>query len=266
MAAIEEENMENDVNVSIVWTNTKIEMLIENVKKYKVLFDVTYKEYKNKSIKENAWKKVADELEFPVHIFQTKWKGLRDTFTENVRREKLPSGSGRKKVIRWRWFEHMQFVRDCISHRTSSSNIGFVPTYSENEGKACPEKGECSEIELPLQSSSTLPLEVSSPEVSTNNKTSTEKLDLKRMPSSVHNSPIKKKKNVDQEVDIALLKLLKEDKSSNVGQSETDAEASFGNSIAHTLRSFDNYQKALAKMKITEVLFQVECGLPLTEN
>lgn len=110
--------------------------------------------------------------------------------------------------------------------------------------------------------------------MSTNYETSTQKLDLKRvlndqLQTGVNKSPIKKKKNVDREVDIALLKLLKEDKenkSSNVSSSETDAEASFGNSIAQTLRSFDYYHKALAKMKITEVLFQVECGLPLTED
>lgn len=53
----------------------------------------------------------------------------------------------------------MQFVRDCIAHRASSGNIGFVPAYSENEGTGCPEKGECSEIniiDLPLPSSSIL--------------------------------------------------------------------------------------------------------------
>ena len=48
-----------------VWTDARIEILVESVKKYRVLFDVTYKEYKNKGMKENAWKKVADELEFP---------------------------------------------------------------------------------------------------------------------------------------------------------------------------------------------------------
>ena len=59
MAANEEGNVSVEteeivVNVSYIWTDNKIEMLIENFKKYRVLFDVTYKEYKNKGMKENA--------------------------------------------------------------------------------------------------------------------------------------------------------------------------------------------------------------------
>ena len=73
----------NFVNVSGLWTDVKIEMLIENVKKYRVLFDVTFKEYKNRILKENAWKKVADVLTFPgwlkfcftfaVFYFKIRW-------------------------------------------------------------------------------------------------------------------------------------------------------------------------------------------------
>lgn len=169
----------------------------------------------------------------------------------------------------------MQFVRDCISHRASSGNIGFVPTCSENERAGFSETDESIEMNI---IDSSLPcssiLEVASSEVTNNNQTISQNLDLKRVHNDqlsigVNKSPVKKKKNVDREIDIAILKLLKEDnkkKSCNVSSSEPDAEASFGNSIAHTLRSFDNYHKALAKMKITEVLFQMECELPLSED
>lgn len=62
--------------------------------------------------------------------------------------------------------------------------------------------------------------------------------------------------------------MLKEEKENKVHSGtpgETDAEASFGNSIAQTMRGFNKYQKALAKMKITEILFKIECE-PLTED
>jgi hypothetical protein len=98
------------------------------------------------------------------------------TFTEHIQHEKLPTGSGRKKVIRSNRFQHMQFVREYISHRESSGNIGFVPTYWETEGAVCPEKVKGSEIniddDLSLLSSDVL--DVVSSEVPANNKTSTQ--------------------------------------------------------------------------------------------
>ena len=170
--------------------------------------------------------------------------------------EKFPSGSGGKKVIRWKWLEQMQFVRDYISHRTSSGNIGFVPACSENEETGCPEQDEPSEIDctddLPLSLFGELVEGASEvAQVPTLNRSCTQKLDLKRVPSNqlqtrTNKSPIKKRKNVDQQVDLAILKMLKEEKENKVPcgtPSEPDAEASFGKSIAQTMRGFNKYQK-----------------------
>ena len=83
----------------------------------------------------------------------------------------------------------MQFVRDYISHRTSSGNIGFVPACSENEETGCPEQQEPSEVEctddLPLSLFGELVEGASDvAEVPTLNKSRIQKLHLKRVPSN----------------------------------------------------------------------------------
>lgn len=110
----------------------------------------------------------------------------------------------------------MQFVRDYISHRASSGNIGFVLACSENKGTGSPEKDQVSEINytdnLPLSVVSEL--ENAAFEVPANSKSSTQKPNLKRVPSDflqtrTNKSPIKKRKNIDQQVDIGILKIVK---------------------------------------------------------
>ncbi|XP_046859259.1 transcription factor Adf-1-like [Xenia sp. Carnegie-2017] len=216
--------------------------------------------YRDKTQKENAWQCLANEIEQPVSSCQAKWKGLRDTFSENVRNQNLPSGSGTRKEIRWKWFRSMDFIRETILHRATSSNLSCNQS-SEKLHEIDEEDivtSDSNEIEQHIIGALT-----STPTTEKNKRG----LELSTVgKKKLKHSPIKRKTSVERKIDLEILKILKADEKNgnacgNQGNSVEDDCMAYGKYVGVTLSKFDNYHKSLAKMKIAQVLFEVESSL-----
>jgi hypothetical protein len=57
------------------------EKLIENVKNYKILYDLSHPEYKNKRRKNKTWDEIGALLNTDGDTLKKKWKNLRQTLT-----------------------------------------------------------------------------------------------------------------------------------------------------------------------------------------
>ena len=121
--------------------------LIEQVREYRCIYDVSSENYKDRTKKKNAWLSIAAVLKqdgksfvvlffsltilFVVKTCQKKWKNLRDQF--NRERKAKPSGSSGATKAKWCHFESMSFLSmsEPIDDPTSSTNSLDSDTDSE---------------------------------------------------------------------------------------------------------------------------------------
>ena len=96
-----------------------MEGLIDSVRSYPCLWRVHLKEYKDLHVKENAWKKVAEETGLSQEDCQKHWKRLRDRFVRELKKVKhLVSGDeGPLYVPAWEYFELLNFLAESVKHR-----------------------------------------------------------------------------------------------------------------------------------------------------
>lgn len=69
--------------IDIAWASDKVDKLIENVQRYEALWDVTQNAYKDRDMRTQNWKAIAESLEIDAAQFKVKWNSLRTSF--NVR-------------------------------------------------------------------------------------------------------------------------------------------------------------------------------------
>lgn len=115
--------------------------LIEEVKKYPLLYDNKFRGYN--ATKDEAWVNIATKLNVKPVEAKNRWRSLRDRF---VREKKLIStgcDSDQKSksgpiVGPWPLLDHMSFIWDYIVHRRrfTTNSIKKEPTiYSSNASK-----------------------------------------------------------------------------------------------------------------------------------
>ncbi|EZA50913.1 hypothetical protein X777_10740 [Ooceraea biroi] len=109
--------------------NINDETLISIVRKNRMLYVKTLKDYKNKELKHEVWKNIGEMLGCTVanslisvtlgEQTEGRWIALRNIFTKKLREAKTgqPSGSGSKKTKIWIYFKQMSFLIPHISHR-----------------------------------------------------------------------------------------------------------------------------------------------------
>ena len=158
----------------------------------------------------------------------------------------------------------MEFIRETIAHRSTSSNIGSDEIHAQ-----------CIDIK-----EEAVDLEEDFSNVKENSETKdTQELpqnltDINLMPKSPKKacitqprcrgsrSPIKRSRgSIDKQIDLELLKMLKEEKKSSNNSTSVqpdDELTSYGKYIAATLRGMDKFHQELAKLKIGQVLFEVQ--------
>ena len=95
------------------------EMLIETVRSFPCLWNMSLREYKDNRVKENAWKKISEKLATSVDDCKRRWKNLRDKFVrERKISTKRPTGtSGPPTVSQWKYYNIMCFIQDTVRHR-----------------------------------------------------------------------------------------------------------------------------------------------------
>ncbi|XP_070385034.1 uncharacterized protein [Dermacentor albipictus] len=92
-------------------TAFSVELLLDIIKQYPVLYDKGHSRYKEADYKKEIWKKISQDLGVTDGIFQANFKTLKDNFTKTKtkRRDKMKSGAGAKDVptVKCKHFEAM---------------------------------------------------------------------------------------------------------------------------------------------------------------
>ncbi|XP_052864533.1 uncharacterized protein LOC128271135 [Anopheles cruzii] len=89
-----------------------IERLIAEVKKRPVLYDKKCSAYRRASEMERAWTGVAEALNMKVESCKKRWKSLRDNFIKHYRVEMQPDQQQTQGVRKaWPYYENMGFLR-----------------------------------------------------------------------------------------------------------------------------------------------------------
>ncbi|XP_053696328.1 transcription factor Adf-1-like [Sabethes cyaneus] len=97
---------------SLLTKSVQEEHLIQQVKLRPVLYDKSLKAYRKPGATDCAWLEIADALGVQVDNCKKRWKSLRDTFIKYFRQEILATpGLKRKK---WVYYEHMSFLRNHV--------------------------------------------------------------------------------------------------------------------------------------------------------
>ncbi|XP_062512382.1 transcription factor Adf-1-like [Corticium candelabrum] len=238
------------------------EKLIESVRKYGCLWQVKSREYKDLRLKENSWKEVSEETGLPAADCQKVWKRLRDKFVREEKKTKsMRSGdSGPLYSSLWEYFEVLSFLLDTIKHRQTVTNFsaplddGCVHDDDEedndddSESIVAVDQFEHKQSMTTRQSTPSPSVPLSGGVVQT------------PMGEIRSNRGKGKKRKVDAEaVDLAMLQLINDQKS-NPTEPSLDEEGLFGLHIAAKLRQLSDREKAIAEIKIEEILLEAKFG------
>ncbi|XP_029708440.1 uncharacterized protein LOC115254898 isoform X2 [Aedes albopictus] len=96
---------------SLLTKSVQEEYLINQVKLHPVLYDKSLKAYRKPGATDNAWVDIADALGVRVEDCKKRWKSLRDTFIKYFRQEILAATIPNMKRKKWVYFEQMSFLR-----------------------------------------------------------------------------------------------------------------------------------------------------------
>ncbi|KAH1000576.1 hypothetical protein HUJ04_012885, partial [Dendroctonus ponderosae] len=117
------------------------EMLIELVKKYPILYDLSHEDYKNIRKKDKLWDKIGQELHITVCLLwiaymekvalhkvsrQTPHPQLKHAdkpYVRIIRLSKTKTGQAAKQSKKWQWSKHMENFRPFLTFAKTSSNV-----------------------------------------------------------------------------------------------------------------------------------------------
>ncbi|XDV31483.1 hypothetical protein PO909_002475 [Leuciscus waleckii] len=101
------------------------EMLIVAVCAYPEIYDTKSYTYRDRTKKEIAWRKISEEVGLSEETVRRKWKGLRDTYVKEKKKEtEKKSGSGANQEKRWKYSAVLSFLDPFVTPRETSSNMG----------------------------------------------------------------------------------------------------------------------------------------------
>ncbi|XP_031347548.1 transcription factor Adf-1-like [Photinus pyralis] len=102
-----------------------VEKLIEEVRRYPVLYDLSNNKYKNNEYRERVWKKIAEDLQVeggPITC-KTKWIHIRDQFRRILKKRKTTTGMAAGPVRKYKYEDILQFILPQMSERETLSNV-----------------------------------------------------------------------------------------------------------------------------------------------
>ncbi|XP_050438802.1 transcription factor Adf-1-like [Adelges cooleyi] len=95
------------------------EMLIEEVRTYPVLYDVSDAKYKDIIYKDHIWKKIASKIGKPIDDCKKKWKNIKDTHNRTKRKLRTGKPSRKKRASA----DRVSFLNTVEYERSSTSNM-----------------------------------------------------------------------------------------------------------------------------------------------
>ncbi|XP_014216143.1 uncharacterized protein LOC106644942 [Copidosoma floridanum] len=122
--------------------------LIAEIFKRPALWNQKHVSYHNREVTNQVWMEISSLFKMPVPVLKAKWKGLRDTFRAELKKEQV---CGKNKHQRnrpvWIHFESLQFLKEQMVPRPSlwEHNNGNNVDYNKNHenGSTTNDSGDC---------------------------------------------------------------------------------------------------------------------------
>ena len=108
---------------------------MEEVQKYECLYNKFNKDYKNKFVRFNCWKIIAEQFNIDACEAEKKYKNIRTAYGRYLRKKKsIPSGSGRNAVPVPSEFANLDWLTMHINQRANTStNMSFIQVDNGDE-------------------------------------------------------------------------------------------------------------------------------------
>ncbi|XP_040063784.1 uncharacterized protein LOC120838094 [Ixodes scapularis] len=123
-----------------------LEILLDLVEDYPLLYDKRHPDYKNKTLISSIWKIIGSEFCMEGHVAESKLKNARDKYTriQVDARNRRRSGAGASEVpkVRWAYFARMRALLD--------SRNGKARLDERHDGKPHNTKSSVSAVKLVL--------------------------------------------------------------------------------------------------------------------
>ncbi|KDR23843.1 uncharacterized protein LOC110832767 [Zootermopsis nevadensis] len=152
-------------------SETLAEIIINEVKSRRMLWDIKHKSYHDRKLVDWEWRKIAENVAETKEAVKTKWKNLRDTFRKELK--KVPNSRPEDDAEMaprypgtWPHYDAMLFLRPVITPRQTKDNVQtpdlsytFASEY-DKEGAKCKERIDANESDI--ESSQSFQLNASS--------------------------------------------------------------------------------------------------------
>ncbi|XP_046399198.1 transcription factor Adf-1-like [Ischnura elegans] len=104
------------------------EKLIEEVRKFPVLYDQTEDKYRNAEYKERVWKMISEKLKAPggPEECRKRWASFRDQFRRTLQKRKTKSGQAAAKKQKYKYEDILEFLLPHIVERETLSNVPSI--------------------------------------------------------------------------------------------------------------------------------------------
>lgn len=89
--------------------------LINEVKKYPILYDFNQEKYSDKEIRARIWTRISQDLGISTKVAKHQWKRLRDSLRDALKRQEGKMGVSCRKT--WRHYKKMEFVVPFMTNR-----------------------------------------------------------------------------------------------------------------------------------------------------
>ncbi|XP_035740651.1 uncharacterized protein LOC118449783 [Vespa mandarinia] len=100
------------------------ELLIESVREYPFLYDVSDPGYHDNRKKDNAWQRISEKFDSSTAIIcRKRWIALRDSFRKVYKKRRNMSGEAAKLKRPWKYENIISFIIPHIGERNQVSNL-----------------------------------------------------------------------------------------------------------------------------------------------
>lgn len=242
-------------------SNLNSEDLIEQVRQHSIIWDVKNQKHKNRQIVANAWIAISKALNATESDCKNRWRCLRDNYqrTFNCQRVKKTGSAATPSGRTFFMMEQMSFLNDSALASKTESNIQDEDADGNTDLQA-------TGIDLDLQETigctsneallfADLDKPVPSPTTSFSSVSSCAKNTSESIPIAGGASHLKTKKRTRNEASQSTFEHQFLSKLNELG--EDDEYSSYGNYIAHELKSFSRKNQCILKHKIEQLIFDM---------
>ncbi|XP_030752600.1 transcription factor Adf-1-like [Sitophilus oryzae] len=225
--------------------------LIELVRGYTYIYDMTDYRYSDNQLRDDAWKEIGEILQIKPKDCKRIWATLRDAYRRSVKKQKeQQSGEFTGVIRRWRYEKQMSFLLPYMRERSKSDQdpLGTFKLSKEENHSDIEENGSDDDIER------TAFLEVSMPEKSSllRQTTSSQSGNRPKPKRAKFGETIAPQSTSSETPPTSLNQFVPENKT------ETNDIQQFFDSVATTVQTFPLRDRAVAKAKVFSVISEME--------